>query len=230
MPDITQEVVILNEAGFEERRRTTSRGTSSRYTVTIKSEPLLHQFDELVLGKGPAEAIRALLQKKIRGIDEFVSLATKRRRERAQSALARGVGTAPRRYGGGRMGRMEPNRTDRLFNDSERLADGVAVMENKVEESWTVNVAVNRLTPVDFGPLSAVLSMVERLQRLVPELGDARKMVNEPSVKKAIDQSIADLITKAKERGLALTSQRRGALLRLVGLGRLATLSEVTFP
>jgi len=233
MSDITQDVIVLNDFGFEERRRTTSKGTSSRFTVTIKSEPLVHVFDERQLGKGPAEAIREVLWKGIRGIEEFAALATVKRRERARRALAAGTGSAVRRYDGGRTGRKEPGQTVRVFNDSGRLADGLEVRENVTEKSWTVNVTKNRLTPIDFGTQAQLLAMVERLQRLVPELGDPRALLKHSTVTKAIDAAISNLIIKALERGTALRSQRRGALLRLVGgsVGaRIAALGEVTFP
>lgn len=43
---ILQETIVLNDFGLAERRRTTSKGTSSRYTVTINAEPIIHTFED----------------------------------------------------------------------------------------------------------------------------------------------------------------------------------------
>ena len=63
---ISQEVIVLNDFGsmrVEERQRTTSEGTTSRYTMTFEGEPIVHDFAAAKLSKIVPEAIAALLKK-----------------------------------------------------------------------------------------------------------------------------------------------------------------------
>lgn len=183
---IFQETIVLNDFGLAERRRTTSKGTTSRYTVTINAEPIIHTFDANALGKGPAEAIAEAIRKGIRDIGEFAKPSTRARREQAKRALAAGDRYETARYSGGRTGPTTPHQTDRLFNDSGRLAESITVNAQR-DATWTVNVAKNRLDPSTFvGGLSALLPMFERLRNLVPALQGPEQLARIPEVAQSL--------------------------------------------
>jgi hypothetical protein len=212
---ITQETILLNEFGFAERRRTTSSGTKSRFTISIKADVIPHVFDAQQLGRGPAEAIAAAITRGIKGIGEFASLATQKHRATAARSLAAGAEWAVARYSGGRTGMKQPNQTKRLFNDSERLAEGIFA-QAVGDESWTVNVPANRFDPSTFGGgVPAMQAMVERLQALVPALRDGNGLANDPEVKKAVSDSIYGIIAKAKGQNRALRRELNSQIFEL---------------
>lgn len=228
----TSQVEILNaynegDTSFVARRGTLASGKQrkARYSFEIKSEPLLMDLDELNLGRGPAEAIRDLIKDQINGIAVRASKATLAARERAAAAFSRGEAWALKRYGGGRIGAMAPNQSDKLYNDSGRLRESIYVSPNMTDAVYTVNVAANRLNPDQFGAGHA--GMVSRLVELVPAL-DPKKLLGMPTVERAIKKASDELIVKLTDnrdatiaRGLA---QLRSAQLRagraLIGLGR----------
>lgn len=221
---VSQDVVVLNDFGgssFERRTRTTSSGTKDRYTMTIKAEPIVHDFDKLKLGQGPAIAIRDLIRRQIKAIGAFAKPGTIAKREAAVRALARGADWAQRRYSGGRTGTKEPNTSWRLFNDSGRLADGLEVRENKAEGSWTINVPANRLNPAPDGHRSFTAAAFERmllqLVEHVPALRGGAEILRDDTVKKAITQATADAIFVLKD-GIGQQINRRGAAWRQIAM------------
>ncbi len=203
---VTQETIVIN-AGFEERQRTTSNGTKSRYTLSVSSEPVFHRFDPTKLGEGPALAIRAAIADGIKAISTSASPGTILRRKSAERAIERGAPHAVRRYSGGRTGSTTPGRSDKLFNDSLRLVEGLFVRQNPAENNWTINVPANRLDPSTFKERSDFIAMVDRLRDLVPAL---RNPLSLPAVKRAIDASIDELLQNERDR----TSQLRLELIR----------------
>lgn len=222
MSNVSQDVVILNDFGgstFERRTRTTSAGTKDRYTMTIKAEPIIHDFGELRLGQGPAIAIKDLIRRQIKGITAFAKPGTIARRESAVRALAAGARWARDRYAGGRTGEKQPNSSWRLFNDSGRLADGLEVRENQQEKSWTINVPVNRLDPAPKGNRSFTAAAFERMLALlvqhVPALRGGAEILNDKTVRDAIATAAADAIFVARE-GASQHINRRGAAYRQI--------------
>lgn len=199
---ITQETIVLNEFGLSERRRTTGAGTKARMTVTIKADAIPHVFNAKELGRAPAEAIAATITKQIRGIGEFASLGTRVFREKAKRAFDRGAEWAMNRYSGGRTGPKTPNVTGRLFNDSERLADGIFAGPTSGDE-WVVNWPANRLDPATLGEADA-RKMAERLQSLVPALRGGESLGRDEGVRKAIGDSIYDIIAAVAGENLRL--------------------------
>ncbi len=188
--------VVLNDFGgarLEQRTRQRQAGPVTHMTLSIKSEPILHDFDNLKIGRAAAEAIAALIRRQIEGIGEAAGVATQLKRKYAESAFAAGKRWALERYSGGKIGARKPAQTERLFNDSGRLAAGIVATENKTEGAWTINVAANRLDPRTFGGGEAGISrMVQRLVSLVPALrGD---VLRDETVKRAIDEGIAEAI------------------------------------
>lgn len=219
---ITQRTVVLNDFSglgtFEKRSRTTSRGTKDRFSVSIRSEPILHAFDNLPLGRGPAEAIADVLRDKIGGVAATASPSTLLYRRRARDAFERGAKWARKRYAGGRTGAMPPGQTDRLFSDSGRLAKTIAVRENKVEGTWTVNVAANRFSTQTFTEQD-LSRMVERLRQFVPELGDARKLATHREVNEAVARSLDQMLRKARMINAQSKQRLRAEISRLFGVG-----------
>lgn len=195
---VSQEVFVLSEPlGLEERRRTTGRGTKSRFTISVRTDPLIFNLSEISLGKKPALALQQAIQEGIRAIGEVASESTRLKRSYAASALAGGSRWAVRRYSGGRIGTTLPNQSDRLFNDSGRFARGIFARQNPQENSWTINVPANRLDPSTFPDQSRFLGMVEKLRSLVPAFGAP---LSQPSVKRAIGETLDAMITKADDR------------------------------
>lgn len=192
---ITQDVVVIGE-GLSERIRTTSKGTKSRFTLDVKVDPVIVNLNELALGKLPAEAIRKAIVDGIKAIAQVASPATLLKRKYAETAIQAGKSWATKRYAGGKIGGMAPNSSDKLFNDSGRLAEGVAVQQNQKEGAWTVNVAANRLDPSTFKNRGDYTSMVQRLRDLVPVLKDP---LAHPAVKQAIGKTLEQMLVEAKQ-------------------------------
>lgn len=193
-----QRVIVINE-GFTERERTnlSTGAVKSRVTMTIDSQPILHDLNEEKLGEGPARAIAAAIRAGIKNITELAKGATLEKRKRAKEELARGVRSALQRYSGGRTGTKEPSGSVRLFNDSGRLADGLEVRQNTAEGNWTINVPANRLDPSTFKNRGDFVAMLTRLRELVPALRDPTSI---PEVKRAIERGIRDLLIRELDR------------------------------
>ena len=217
---ITQDTVVINDLNglrLEQRTRTTKSGTAVRYSIGITSEPILHDLDPVKLGEGPAQAIVAVIRQQIRDIGEYASLATRARRVKAAEAFEAGKAWALKRYSGGRTGATPPNKTGRLFNDSNRMADGLFARENKVEKTWTINVPANRLDPSTFnGGAAALSAMFLRLRQHVPALANPRTLIDSPLVIAALNRSIRQLAVTRKDL--------KGRIFR-AGLGLVQTLA-----
>lgn len=193
-----------------ERRRTTSKGTKSRFSIEFRSEPLVANLDPVELGRPIAEAMSAAIRQGIRDIAEFASHATILKRASAGRALAAGAAWAKKRYSGGRTGVKPPGQTSRLFNDSGRLADGIFTRANRDGE-WSVNVPANRFDPSTFeGGVAAITAMIARLRSLVPVLQSAQNMFDSPAVAKAAKEAIGMVLQKQSDA-------TRAALRRAIG-------------
>ena len=216
----TQKTIILCDYGvtmlgdkalgtvLSQRTRTSGSGkTGVRMTLDIKATPLLANLNGVELGKGPSEAIRALLEAQTVRISEQVSPATQKFREQMQrgyngqseggpTVLRRGAQVAVKRssiqlanarYRGGRSEPREPNRTKRIGNDSGRLSHGWFVTQNPKEGAWTVNVPANRFSMETWGGDEASMqAWIARFVSLVPALRDPRSILSEQSFRKAV--------------------------------------------
>jgi len=212
--DLGGDVVVINDVPdgltpLFARRGKVTRG-KERTTVEIVSEPLLHDFDENVLGAEPANAIRDLLERETKGVDEFASDTTQAMRAKAEVAFQAGAPWAKRRYSGGRTGAKPPNQTKRKLNDSGRLAEGWFVRENKEDATWTVNVPANRLTPEAFG--AKWEWFLGELRRLIAPLRDVRAIAEDQGFQQAVSRSIASLIEKGELRGDSVAVRKLAAL------------------
>lgn len=213
----SQDVVVLNDLGassLSRRARTSAGGkTSVRYSIELQADPILHDYSLTALGQGPAVAIRDLLAKRIKAIGEKASPSTELTRKAAAKALAAGASWAARRYAGGRTGRKEPGQTDRLFNDSGRLAEGLEVRENRGDGNYTINVPANRLDPTTFaGGESALVAMWQRLVALVPEFRGGREIVKHEEIRQAIAEAVTESIVTRTDRARSTISRNRSRL------------------
>ena len=219
---ITQETIVLNGFGLEEKRRTVNGNTKSRYAVQIQAEPIVHVFDAKALGKGPAEAIAEAIRTGIHNIVQEASASTRERRRAAAKGIANGAAQDIARYHGSSSSRMPPStpgRFVRLFNDSGRFADSIQVGPTR-DNSWIVNVAANRLDPTTFnGGIAALVPMYERLRSMVPALQGPEALARISTVKEAINGSIADLLVKA--------GAKRSDLMRKLRAGQWALVQQI---
>lgn len=215
---ITQDVEVLNDVGvstLSRRERTTSNGTAVRYSIEFKAEPILHDFNQENLGQGPAEAIRALLERKMKSIEAPASPATGLRRANASVGLAAGNPSDVKRYSGGKTGTKAPRleTPPRLFNDSGRFAEGLLARFNPTDGNFTINVPANRLDPRTFGGGEAALvRMWQRLVQLVPEFKGGAEVLKHPEIQQAIATAVAESIVARTDRARSTISRARQAL------------------
>ena len=230
---ITQDVVVLNDistpdrgGSVERRERTTSTGTHVRYSMSIKAEPVLHEFSGLRLGAGVAKAIAEVLRERMRTGGKPASPATQHKRVVAQTSLAIGHPSTVARYSGGRTGTTPPNVDGggRLYFDSGRFANGIAAMENKEEDGWTINVPANRLDPRTFGGGEAAISAFwTRLTTDIPEFLGGQALLAHARVRAAIEQAAPEAIYVAKRTASGRLAKARWDLVQrvLTDVGRL---------
>lgn len=205
MPD---DVLLLGAANLQARERTSKSGAvKTRYTINVKGDTILVNTDPKSLSKGPADAIAALLRERISSISAVAAPATIKARAVAAKALARGEAWAVKRYGGGRTGTLQPNQSNRLFNDSGRMAQSIAV--GATSDGYTVNVAANRLSPDTLnGDATGALARIwDLLKQYVPELADTRKLMDSIPVRRAVNDALAGAIKKADERRVEMEKQ-----------------------
>ena len=208
-----QETVILNDysgSSISRRKRTNLKGkTTNRVSFEIKSEPIVHTFDDEALGMGPAVALKEILSEQIKGIMQVASRETLRRRKSAKLNFGHPSKSDKKRYTGGRIGAKKPDQTVRLFNDSGRLADGLSVRKNRQaagERDWVVNVPINRFT-------DDTADLAKQLASLVPAIGQPQTLRGNPKLAAAVNESIGLLIAKAKDASDAKRLQLKQARL-----------------
>lgn len=198
---VSQTTVVLNQFGLTRATRTTGAGTRDRYFVTIRGGDVAVDLDPTRLGRPTADAIAESFRRQIRGIGEVAKPATIQRRQRAREAVLRAEPAAMRRYAGGRTLNHLPGWGARLFNDSGRLANSVAVRAAARAGAWIINVAANRFDPKTLvGGASALLVIVARLAALVPALSDAREWFSDPAVRSAAVTAIRQAHITAESR------------------------------
>lgn len=239
-PSAASDVEVINawsdgDVTLAVRRGTLASGKQRkpRYTFEIRSEPLLFDLNEMALGGKLAEVWAQRIKDNILGIAVRAAPATLAMRARAAEVLSghkrktvkKNAQTAAdhymQRYGGGRLGFMPPNQSDKLFNDSGRLAEGIAVRQNLTDASYTVNVPANRMNPDEFG--LGFEEMVRRFVSLVPML-DPKKAIGDPQIEAAIKESVDQMVTKLESnaeaaiaRGLAKLRAQRMRVLKQIG-------------
>lgn len=214
--DASGDIVTIgadNQQQAELQRRTSKTGRD-RYTVTVSGDSIVINTNEKALGKPVADAIGELLKERIRSIAAQAAPATIAARKAAAKAFSEGKAWALKRYGGGRIGSTPPNQSDRLFNDSGRLEKSVAVGATK--DGYTINVAANRFDASTFnGGEGALAAMFAKLKQYVPELADPSKWFDAESVRKAVKDSLGEMMLKARDNRAELIRQRMAARIQV---------------
>lgn len=181
-------VLVINP-GLEERTTRTGR---RRFAVRIDAEPILINNDPKSLGQPVADAIANHFRQRIRTLAEKASPATIRARAAAAKAFAEGKAWAVKRYGGGRIGSIPPNQSDRVFNDSGRMADSI-VANASSDGSWRINMAANRLDPdTASGGTAGVFRIWKRLLQLIPEFGDPAQLMENTILKRTLENVVKE--------------------------------------
>lgn len=202
----SQKSITLLQDYVTERQRTSSSGTKSRFTLTVKSEPISHTLDEVALGALPAKALRDVLSEQIKAISQPVSAGTSLARKYQRTGYAAGKPWATRRFSGGKTGATPPTDSDRMFNNSGRLADGLFIRLNPSEHEYTVNVPANRLDPSTFKG-TTFTAMLEKLRELVPGLANPAELAGDPRVQDAVLKTLKDLLIKKQKEGYKATDE-----------------------
>lgn len=156
--------------------------------VTCKSEPITHTFDEAALGEGPARAIARVITEQLRGLAQLAKRQTIERRARAKAAIGKAVRTTVERYGD-----MAPTGSQRLFNDSGRLAE---LLVKLAGDAWQVVTSSSRLEASTFGAAELEAMMV-RLRQMIPAL---RAPLEQREVRDAIEKTPAMIIRVGRAR------------------------------
>lgn len=191
---INDPAALLGVKGRAELKSTTKKSGAIKYSVEVRSEPVVHDFDPKRLGKPVADALADALRRRVMSIAASVKPSTLVLRQKAEKALAGGKKWATKRYAGGRIGATPPNQSTRAFNDSGRLAKSIAATGN--EEGWRINVAANRLDPTTTSGEIGVRRMWNRLVELVPALRSPAMLFDDGEVKAGVNQSINAIIHK----------------------------------
>lgn len=213
---------IKGQLGRE--RKNGTRG-NARMTIEIKSEPLVHVFDDVAQAQLLASASAEVLRKKVTSISETASPRTLETRKYQETAYKNGEAWAVGRFGfRGQMGPRHFDGGGRMFNHSGTFAQSIVATPNKTEGNATINVAKNRLDPTTSGA-GEFRHITDALIRLVPELGDPAALMQTPEVMKALDDSVEQMIFNAAKRNKQLRGQLGAALidnaLGALGLGGL---------
>lgn len=219
--DLDDTVGVLG-AELERHTRTLKSGAvKARYAVVIKSEKLAFNYNEKTIARGPAQAIVNHLRDRIQSVSTTVSKATMVARDGYKRALDAGKSWATKRYAGGRTGAMEPATSDRMFNDSGRLAKTLYANSSS-DGSWRVNVAANRLNPDTLdgrgarGGESALSTIWGLLVSLVPELENVELLLDVLPVRAALDKAVDEMTTKLESGNIDLLLERFRAGVELL--------------
>lgn len=192
----------------------------SRYTLNIKAEPLLVGLEEVALVAGPAAAALEAIREDIGNITENAAKGTLEFRKEAHDAYFRGDQWALDRYR--QLDRVQgpvypPGSSNKLFNDSGRLRQGISLKQNPREGAFTVNLPASR--DLNGGDPK----MFQKFVRLVPSVSP-RKLIGDARFEKAVAQTVVDAIRKAANQNeisrLRLRYQRWQAIRQAMGLAR----------
>ncbi len=190
---VTQKTFVLNDFGKSQVKRIerqTRRGTKNRTVMSIKSEPVIMVIDPQALGTGPALAIRERLEEAIKGITQNAQPGTIIKRN-YYARTGTSTRSGAKRYSGGRTPTKLPTGSVTLFNDSGRLAEGLAVRFTRATSEFNINVPVNRFT-------DDTRHLAKRLFDLVPELSRPATLLASREVRAAIEESTSLMVAKAR--------------------------------
>lgn len=195
MGDDVFDPMIINQ-GLKSR---TSKSGKQTFSVSVTAEPIIINTGPAAFIAPVAQAVAHHLKERMRGISETASKATLKARKAAEMAMQAGKPWATKRYAGGRIGAMPPNKSDRLFNDSGRFADGLVAAYVGKDGTFRINVPANRLDPSTTSDGQAGVARIwQRLVQLIPEFADAGKLMENDVIRATAKRSMSNMIKKAK--------------------------------
>lgn len=205
---MADDVVVINE-GLEQR---TSKSGKTRYTIKVRSEPVIFNLDPKAIGATVAQGIIHHLRERVRGITAEAAPATIAARKVLAKAYAAGKPWALQRLSGGRTGATPPTDSTKAMNHSGRFVNSITGNVSS-DGAWRINVAANRLD----ARTGNVQRFWSRLVELVPEFGDSKRLLESDIVRKSIERASSDMIKKAN----ATTGKLQVQLIRsILGLGK----------
>lgn len=181
------DLVVLNQP----LRKHESKSGKVRFSISLKSEPIIFNLNPKDLGNQVAEAMAKELRTRVESISVSASPATIKARESAAKALAANKPWAVKRYSGGKTGLTPPNQSHRAFNDSGRFAKGIVAQA--APGKWRINVPANRLDPAT-GNVDRIWA---RLIELVPAFGDTRLLLDSEEVRAGVHRGLDTLVASA---------------------------------
>ncbi len=195
----------------------TKRGVQRGYRVDFEVSPILVDIDGSRMLMPYAEAWKEAIVEELDGINELASDATIDRRKRY--ARDKSSKSYRKRYAGGRIGETPPGAGRRLFSDSQRMRNNLAIRTRRrtsaerAPVSMTLNFPGNRFDPRTFDGDHA--EAFERLKRLVPSLGGKLRGKAAERVKEATQGILRDMVATNKRQLDQLRRKRNAALLNL---------------
>lgn len=205
------DVVIINQPGNLEQR--TSRSGKVRYTLAVKSDPVVFNLNDREIARPLTEAIIHHLKSSVKAISEQASPATIEARKVAAKAYAAGKPWALRQFSGGKTGATPPDASStRAFNFSGRFVNSIVGNFSK-DGVWRINVAANRLNP-QFGDVTRIWN---RLVQLVPEFGDPSLLLRNDFIKRKAEEAANNIRKKASATKVDLAISLAEKFFRVAG-------------
>jgi hypothetical protein len=109
----------------------------------------------------------------------------------------------PHARAGGRTGPKQPGKSAALFNDSNRLSEGLAVRANPKEGAFTINVPANRFDESTFRSRAEFLAMLEKFGQLVPAVGQPETVLEDSRIQRAIKVGLEKVMYQKVQQGSA---------------------------
>jgi hypothetical protein len=202
---MADDIIIVNQP----LKKRTSKSGKVRFTVEMRSEPLIFNLDPKILEETVAKSIAEELRTQVKGISTSAAPATLRSRAVERKAYAAGKSWATKRFSGGKTGPTPPTTNTAAFNNSGRFAQSIVAMANYGK--WTINFAANRLDP-STGNVDRIWA---RLVQFVPAFADVTKLYESARVRQTMERALGALMTKGEKTHDELSVSRARNLLSL---------------
>jgi hypothetical protein len=207
----------VNRIGQSATVRATERirpSGKSRVTIDAVGTPFMVDLGEHI-GKTVSEGITESVHHQHNQVTEIASAGTRLARGRAAKAFDRGEPWTKREYGGGRIGPMRPDSSERKGIDSGRLRKSFVMGYAPRTGEYVGNVAANRLTPEFLARHPEFLAWYVT-NVIQPALQGER-------VFKAVAKAVGETVVKVRDAGAEarrrLVANARAALDAGRGLG-----------
>ena len=203
---MADDIAIINQP----LRKHESKSGKVRFSISLKSEPIILSLNPKDLGTQMAEAMAKELRTRVESITVAASPATIKAREAAAKAYTAGKPWAVKRYAGGKTGPTPPNQSHRAFNDSGRFAK--SIVAQAAPGKWRINVPANRLDP----QTGNVTRIWARLIELVPAFGDTRLLLDSEEVRAGVRRGLDTLVASAPMTYDQISAARARNLLAFI--------------